>query len=98
MPARESSSQRPIKLIIDELRIQEAQVVIHPGLPGVREEIAVPVPSISLKSIGSGGGSQNGPALKDVALQGIAALARSAAEAGSLPAQLKSILHVNLGE
>ncbi len=98
MPARESSSQRPIKLIIDELRIQEAQVVIHPGLPGVREEIAVPVPSISLKSIGSGGGSQNGAAIKDVAMQVIAALAGSAAESGSLPAQLKAILHVNVGE
>ena len=98
-PARESSSpQRPIKLIIDELKIQEAQVVIHPGLPGMPEEIVVPVPSISMRNVGSGGGSQNGAAIKDVAMQVIAALAGSAAESGALPAQLKAILHANVGE
>jgi hypothetical protein len=98
-PARESSSpQRPINLIIDELKIQEAQVVIHPGLPGMPEEIVVPVPSISMRNVGSGGGSQNGAAIKDVAMQVIAALAGSAAESGALPAQLKAILHANVGE
>jgi hypothetical protein len=98
-PARESSSpQRPIKLIIDELKIQEAQVVIHPGLPGMPEEIVVPVPSISMRNVGSGGGSQNGAAIKDVAMQVITALAGSAAESGALPAQLKAILHANVGE
>jgi hypothetical protein len=98
-PARESSSsQRPIKLVIDELKIQEAQVVIHPGLPGMPEEIVVPVPSISMRSVGSGGGSQNGAAIKDVAMQVIAALAGSAAESGALPAQLKAILHANVAD
>jgi hypothetical protein len=97
-PTRESPPQEPIKLIIDELKIQEAQVVIHPGLPGVREEIIVPVPSISMRNIGSGGGSQNGAAIKDVAMQVIAALAASAAESGSLPAELKAILNANVGE
>src|SRR4051812_8061610 len=38
MPASDPSS-RPVKLIIDELKIEQAQVIIHPGLPGVREEI-----------------------------------------------------------
>lgn len=98
LPARESSSQKPIKLIIDELKIQEAQVIIHPGLPGVPAEIAVTVPSISMRNIGSGAGSQNGAAIKDVAMQVIAALANSAAQSGSLPAELKAILHLNAGE
>jgi hypothetical protein len=61
--AHESSSQ-PIKLIIDELKVLDAQVVIHPGLPGVREEIIVPVPSM---------------------------------ESGALPAELKALLHLNVG-
>jgi hypothetical protein len=94
--AHESSSQ-PIKLIIDELKVLDAQVVIHPGLPGVQEEIIVPVPSISLRNIGSGGGSQSGAAIKDVAMQVIAALAGSAAESGALPAELKALLHLNVG-
>jgi uncharacterized protein involved in outer membrane biogenesis len=44
VPAHESSPSQPIKLIIDELKVLNAQVVIHPGLPGVREEIAAAIP------------------------------------------------------
>jgi hypothetical protein len=41
MPAHaHESSSLPIKLIIDELKVLDAQVVIHPGLPGVREPAA----------------------------------------------------------
>jgi hypothetical protein len=98
MPAHESSPQKPIKLIIDELKIQDAQVVIHPGLPGLAEEITVPVPSMSLKNVGSDGGSQNGAAIKDVAMQVMTALATSAAASGSLPAELKAMLHVNVAD
>ena len=99
MPAsHQSASQRPIKLIIDELKIKEAQVVIHPGLPGVQEEITVPVPSIVMRNIGNSGGSQNGAAIKDVAMQVIAALADSAAQSGALPAELKALLHLNVKE
>ncbi len=94
MPAHESSS-KPVKLIIDELSIQQAQVVIHPGLPGVREEIVVPVPSISMKNIGNAGGAQNGAAIKDVVMKVMSAMADSAAESGSLPPELKAILHLN---
>jgi hypothetical protein len=97
VPAHESSPSQPIKLIIDELKVLNSQVVIHPGLPGVPEEIVVPVPSISLRNIGSGSGSQNGAAIKDVAMQVIAALAGSAAESGALPAELKALLHLNVG-
>jgi hypothetical protein len=98
MPPSDSSAEKPIKLVIDELNIRDAQVVIHPGLPGVRQEIVVPVPSIALKNVGSGRGSQNGAAIKDVAMVVIAALAGSAAESGSLPPELKAILHLNVGQ
>ena len=98
MPARDSSAEKPIKLVIDELKMQDALVVIHPGLPGVRQEITVPVPSIALKNVGSGRGSQNGAAIKDVAMVVIAALAGSAAQSGSLPPELKAILQLNVGQ
>src|SRR5205085_10417272 len=93
-----SSSEKPLKLIIDELKVQDAQVIIHPGLPGVRQEIAVSVPSIALKNVGSGSGSQNGAAIKDVAMIVVTALAAHAAESGSVPAELKAILHLNVGQ
>jgi uncharacterized protein involved in outer membrane biogenesis len=98
LPARDSSAEEPIKLVIDELNIRGALVVIHPDLPGVRQEITVPVPSIALKNVGSGRGSQNGAAIKDVAMVVIAALAGSAAESSSLPLELKAILHLNVAQ
>ena len=98
MPASDNSAEKPVKLVIDELNMKDAQVVIHPGLPGVRQEITVPVPSIALKNVGSGRGSQNGVAIKDVAMVVIAALAGSAAQSGSLPPELKAILQLNVGQ
>lgn len=98
MPPSRSSEEKPIKLVIDELKMQDAQVVIHPGLPGVRQEIVVPVPSIALKNVGGGRGSQNGAAIKDVAMLVVAALAGSAAESGALPAELKALLQLDVGQ
>jgi AsmA family len=91
-------SEKPTKLVIDELKVENAQVIIHPGLPGVRQEIAVPIPSLTLKNVGSGPGSQNGAAIKDVAMVVISALAAHAAESGALPAELKALLHLNVGQ
>jgi hypothetical protein len=91
-------SEKPTKLVIDELKVEDAQVVIHPGLPGVQQEITVPVPSITLKDVGSGHGSQNGAAIKDVAMVVIAALAGHAAQSGAIPAQLRGLLQLNVGQ
>lgn len=93
-----SPSEKPTKLVIDELKMEDAQVIIHPGLPGLRQEIAVPIPSIVLKNVGSGPGSQNGAAIKDVAMIVITALAAHAAESGAVPPELKAILHLNVGQ
>jgi uncharacterized protein involved in outer membrane biogenesis len=98
LPPSNKSSKEPVKLIIDDLRIQDAQVFLHPGLPGLREEIEVKVPSIALKNVGSGGGSQNGAAIKDVAMMVMSALAAKAAESGSLPAELRAVLQFNAGQ
>jgi uncharacterized protein involved in outer membrane biogenesis len=98
LPPQESSSEKPIKLIIDDLKVQDAQVVIHPGLPGVRQEINVAVPSLAMKNVGSGRGSQNGAAIKDVAMVVITALAAKAAESGSLPPELRALLTLNVGQ
>jgi len=98
MPPSHSSSEKPMKLVIDDLKIENAQVVIHPGLPGVRQEITVPVPSISLKNVGGGRGSQNGAAIKDVAMIVITALAGAAAQSSSLPPEVKAVLQLNVAQ
>lgn len=99
MPPSESSSQKSSrKLIIDELKVQDAQVVIHPNVPGLANEIMVPVPSIEMKNVGTGEGAQNGAAMKDVVMQVVTALAGSASNSSSIPDQLKALLHVNIGD
>lgn len=99
MPPSESSSQSSsLKLVIDELKVQDAQVVIRPNLPGLANEITVPVPSIVMKNVGTGEGSQNGAAIKDVVMQVVTALAGSASDSSAIPDQLKTLLHVNIGD
>jgi len=92
------SSDEPLRMVINELKLQDAQVVLHPGLPGLQQEIVVPVPSLLLKNIGSGQGADNGAAIKDVAMVVITALAGAAAESGAVPAQLKALLHLNVSQ
>jgi len=99
MPKSESTSEsKPLKLIIDQLVVKDAQVVVRPGLPGLPPEITVPVPSLVMKDVGTGQGAQNGAAIKDVAMQVITALAGSASESGGLPAELKGLLNANVGQ
>lgn len=92
------SSKEPMKLVIDELKLNDARVIIRPGLPGVAKELEVQVPSLTMKNVGRGKGAENGAAIKDVAMQIIAALAGRAAESDVLPAQLKAMLHLNVGQ
>lgn len=96
-PSRPSSGE-PMKLVIDQLKLVDAHVILRPGLPGLASEIDVPVPSLTMKNVGQGKGAQNGAAIKDVAMQIIAALAGRAAQSGALPAQLKALLHLNVGQ
>ncbi|HSZ56657.1 MAG TPA: hypothetical protein VK797_13400 [Tepidisphaeraceae bacterium] len=93
-----SSGQESMKLIIDELTVKDAQVVIRPNLPGMSNEITVPVSSIVMKNVGSGDGAQNGAAMKDVVMQVITALAGNASGSGALPAQLKELMNANIGQ
>ena len=95
LPPGQSSSDEPIRMVIDELRMEQARIVVRPGLPGVSQELAVAVPSITVRSVGSGSGSRNGAAIKDVAMVVISALAKSAAESGSLPPQVKALLQLD---
>ena len=91
-------SREPMKLVIDELKLDGAHVIVRPGLPGIAREIDVPVPSLTLKNVGRGKGAENGAAIKDVVMQVMAALAGKAAQSDALPPQLKALLHLNAGQ
>lgn len=97
MPSQPPSKE-PMKLIIDDLQLEDAHVIVRPGLPGIAEEIDVQIPSLRMKDVGQGKGANNGAALKDVVMQIVAALAGKAAQSDALPAQLKALLHLNVGQ
>ncbi|HEX4055391.1 MAG TPA: hypothetical protein VHX86_14090 [Tepidisphaeraceae bacterium] len=89
---------QPIKLVIDELDLNNAQVTFMPGIPGLTNSIQVPIDSITLKNIGNADGNQNGAAIKDVVLQAATALAAKAADAAHLPPEVKVLLSGDLND
>lgn len=94
---RQPEGVEPMKLIVDELQMNNATVVFLPGLPGLQKEMVLPIPSITLRNIGTGEGNQNGVAIKEVAMTAIVALAGKAGESGKLPLDLNTALQGDLG-
>jgi uncharacterized protein involved in outer membrane biogenesis len=88
---------QPIKLVIDELDLNNAEVTFMPGIPGLANSIQVSVPSMTLKNIGNGDGNQNGAAIKDVVMQVATALAAKGADGSKLPPEVKMLLSGQLG-
>jgi uncharacterized protein involved in outer membrane biogenesis len=97
-PARPPDNKPPMKLVIDQITVRYAHVLIRPGLPGISQQIDVPVQSLTLKAVGSGKGANNGAAMKDVAMQVMTALAGKAAQSDQLPAELKALLHLDTAQ
>jgi hypothetical protein len=93
-----ATSGEPLKLIIDELNVNGAQVALRHGLnvPGLQPEYSLTLPSIALKNVGSGEGAQNGAAIKEVVVQLLTVIAAKAAESDQLPKELRDLLNLNV--
>jgi uncharacterized protein involved in outer membrane biogenesis len=90
--------KNPMHLVIDEVRVDDAQVILRAGLPGIPREIAVPIPALTMKDVGKGKGANNGAAIKEVAMQIISAMAASASQSDKMPAELKALMHLNAAQ
>ncbi len=88
---------QPIKLVIDDLDLNNAQVTFMPGIPGLTNSMQITIPSLSLKNIGNPDGKQSGALIKDVVMQVATALAAKAADASKLPPSVKLVLSQDLG-
>ena len=98
-----ADQEKPLKVVIGDLTVKDPTVVVRPGklnIPGLTlpEEITLNIPTISMKNIGTGEGSENGAAIKDVVMQVITVMASSAANSGKLPAELQGLLNVNVNQ
>jgi uncharacterized protein involved in outer membrane biogenesis len=88
----------PIRLIVHDLVVNEAKVSLRPGIPGLAQQIDVPIPSFQLKDIGTSEGNKNGVAIKEVVMLLVTTLAQKASESGSLPAEVKQLLALNVDQ
>ncbi len=99
----------PIKMIIDRLAINNAEVVIRPGIESLggqaggllkglnlEKEYKLTVPPIELKDIGNSKDAKNGAALQDVLMTVVSAVASKAAESDKIPAPLRGLLSGDL--
>jgi len=83
---KQDPNAKPIKVVIDQLKIEDATVVLHPGLPGLSQEMKVNVPTLEMHNVGSGEGNKNGAALKDVAVLVITSLAKKGGDMSNIDA------------
>lgn len=88
----EPSDAEPLKLIIDEFQVNDAQVALRPGIPGLNNEIAIPIPSFTLSDIGTADDAQNGAAIKEVVMLLVTTMAGKASESDKLPPEVQLLL------
>jgi hypothetical protein len=93
-----ADNSEPLKLIINDLVVNDAQVVIRPGIPGLDREIVVPIPSFHVKQIGTGKGNQNALAIRQVVLLVVSDLAKKASESPQLPGDVRALLGLNAAQ
>src|SRR4029079_19277903 len=98
----------PLKLIIDDLQVNGAQVVFRPdmkmlgSIPGLQDQSAIKseytlkIPNLKLEKIGTGEGNQNGAAVKEVVSLLVTQLASKAAESKDLPPEIRQLLSGDL--
>jgi hypothetical protein len=104
-------NEKPLKLIINDLQVQGAQVIFRPDvaalsavpgigdkLKGMKQEYVLTIPPIAMQNIGTGEGNQNGAQIKEVVTLLISQLASKATESDQLPPELRQILHLNVNE
>ncbi|MEA2708161.1 MAG: hypothetical protein QOF78_762 [Phycisphaerales bacterium] len=101
----------PMKLIINDLQVQGAQVIFRPdvaalsSLPGIgeqlkgmKQEYALTIPPLAMQNVGTGEGNQNGAQIKEIVSLLVTQLAAKATESEQLPPELRQVLSMNVAD
>jgi hypothetical protein len=92
-PTPSPADKEPLRLIINQLAVQDAVVEVRPNIPGLSTEpIVLNIPSFTLNKIGTGDGNQNGVEVKRLVTMIVMKMAESASDNEKLPPQLRQIL------
>ncbi|MGN6626718.1 MAG: DUF748 domain-containing protein [Tepidisphaeraceae bacterium] len=97
-PTPATDNKPPMKLVIDQLELNDTSVTIMPGIPGVEKSYEVTLPSVSLTNIGNADGNASGEEIGQVVVDVATALASKAADSDKLPPQIRDLLHLNVGD
>jgi hypothetical protein len=111
-PKPADDNKPPMKLIINDLKVNGAQVVFRPdlqalsALPGIgdsvakglKQEYVLSIPDLNMQNVGSGEGNQNGAAIKDIVTMLVQQLAAKATESEQLPPELRNVLSLNVDQ
>ena len=95
-PAPADPNAKPLKMIIDTLKVSGAQVEIRSDLPGLDKPYVIDVPAIEMTGIGNADGNRNGEEAGKIVSQIISRLSLEAQKSGKLPPQLAAILQGDL--
>lgn len=87
---------RPMRLVIDEVTVQDATVVLR-NIPGLAREVTVAVPTFVLHDVGAGEGSGEGATVREVVMQLVTALVGHASNSDALPPQFRALLKGDVG-
>jgi uncharacterized protein involved in outer membrane biogenesis len=93
-----AESGETMKLIIDQLNINGAEVVLKGNLPGLSQSLTIPIPDLAMQNIGNAGDAKNGAAIKDVVMDVVTAMVAKAADSDKVPPALKTLLKGNLAD
>jgi hypothetical protein len=110
-PTTTPEQKKPLKLIINDLKVQGAQVVFKPdlqalsSLPGigqnlsdVKQQYTLNIPTLDMQNVGTGAGNENGAAIKDIVSLLVTQLAEKATQSNDLPPELRDVLNLNVGD
>jgi uncharacterized protein involved in outer membrane biogenesis len=95
-PTPADPSAKPLKMIIDTLKVSGAQVEIRSDLPGLDKPYVIDVPAIEMTQIGNADGNRNGEEAGKIVSQIISRLSLEAQKSGKLPPQLAAVLQGDL--
>lgn len=95
-PTPADPNAKPLKMIIDQLKVSGAQVEIRSDIPGLGTPYIIDVPAIEMNAIGNADGNRNGEEAGKIVSQIISRLSLEAQKSGKLPPQLTAILQGDL--
>jgi hypothetical protein len=106
-----ADNSKPMKLVINNLNVQGAQVIFRPdlqalsALPGIgqnlgglKQEYVLSIPTLDMQNIGNADGNNNGAAIKEVVTLLVTDLASKAAQSDQLPPELRQVLSLNVND